>query len=127
VRELERSYLTLWRDRFNTFPGINAQLDPDPTQNPLDRLKITVDATAARITAWDLVDALARSKDGYAPVIARDHEAEQHFFFLDPCNLHPGEEQLVLERVVADCHALRRTRCASHRGTPQLARLIGSQ
>jgi len=102
VRELERSYLTLWRDRFNTFPGINAQLDPDPTQNPLDRLKITVDATAARITAWDLVDALARSKDGYAPVIARDNEAEQHFFFLDPCNLHPGEEQLVLERVVAE-------------------------
>ena len=102
VRDLEHTYLTLWRDRLNAFPGIQAQLDPDPTQNPLDRLKITVDATAARITAWDLVDALARSKDGYAPVIARDHEAEQHFFFLDPCNLHPGEEQLVLERVVAE-------------------------
>jgi len=102
VRRLERGYLTLWQERLNLFPGIRAQIDADPTGNPLERLKITVDRIAARITAWDLVDALARSKPGYAAVIARDHEAEQHFFFLDPCNLHPGEEQLVLERVVAE-------------------------
>jgi hypothetical protein len=56
-------------------------------------------------------------------VIVRDHEAELHFFFLDPCNLHPGEEQIVLEQnagrtragalcVRADRHAVLPTRCA---------------
>ena len=108
VRALEHGYLTLWRDRLNNFPGIRAQLDADPTLNPLDRLKVSVDAVGARITAWDLVDALARTRDGYAPVIARDHEAEQHFFFLDPCNLHAGEEQQVLERLVVELEAAQR-------------------
>lgn len=102
VRERERSYLTLWRDAINGLPGVRAQLDPDPTGNPLERLKVSIDPVAARTTAWDLADALAQSRDAAPPVIVRDHEVELHFFFVDPCNLHPGEERIVSERLVAE-------------------------
>jgi len=76
---------------------VRASIDADPTGNPLDRLRIEIDARTAGITAWDLVDALAA---GDPPVIARDHEAELGYFFLDPCNLHPGQERVVLKALV---------------------------
>jgi D-glucosaminate-6-phosphate ammonia-lyase len=104
VRERERASLALWHDGLAGLPGVHTRLDPDPTGNPLDRLRIDIDARAAGITAWDLVDQLAA---GDPPVIARDHEAELGYFFLDPCNLHPGEERLVLKALTA---ALERAR-----------------
>ncbi|NYH24426.1 aminotransferase class V-fold PLP-dependent enzyme [Paraburkholderia bryophila] len=110
IRARERGYLTLWRETLNRCEGIWAEIDADPTGNPLDRLKLHVDPKLARISAWDLADALARAPEGEAPVIVRDHEAELHFFFLDPCNLHAGEEQIVLARILAE---LERARLAS--------------
>ncbi len=97
VRRLETSYLDLWVRRFAGLPGVTATIIPDPTDNPLDRLMLQVDPEAARITAWELADALAA---GDPPVIVRDHEAEQGFFQLDPCNLHPGEAETVADRVI---------------------------
>lgn len=107
VRARERGHLTLWRETLNRCEGVWAEIDADPTGNPLDRLKLHIDPKQARITAWDLADALARPPAGEAPVIVRDHEAELHFFFLDPCNLHPGEEQIVLERLIAELERAR--------------------
>jgi D-glucosaminate-6-phosphate ammonia-lyase len=102
LRAREHAYLTLWRDTLNGRAGVRAELDADPTGNPLERLKLQIDPHKARTTAWDLADALAHPPAGAAAVIVRDHEAEQHFFFVDPCNLHPGEEQVVLARLVAE-------------------------
>ncbi len=45
---------------------------------------------------------------GEPPVIVRDHEAELGHFYLDPCNLHPGEAEVVAE-------ALRRALAADPR------------
>jgi L-seryl-tRNA(Ser) seleniumtransferase len=36
-----------------------------------------------------------RLASGEPPVIVRNHEAELGHFYLDPCNLHPGEEGVV--------------------------------
>jgi D-glucosaminate-6-phosphate ammonia-lyase len=99
VRRLERGHLELWMDRFSGLPGVEARVVPDPTNNPLDRLELRVDPALARITAWDLADALAA---GHPPVIVRDHQVEHGFFQLDPCNLHPGEAEVVADRVVAE-------------------------
>jgi L-seryl-tRNA(Ser) seleniumtransferase len=99
VRATESGYLGLWLERFANRPGIAACRVPDPTGNPLDRLELRVDPERANLTAWELADALAA---GDPPVIVRDHEAEHGYFYLDPCNLHPGEAELVAERILAE-------------------------
>lgn len=99
IRERETGYLNLWRDTLDGKPGVLAVIEPDPTNNPLDRLRVTLDPTEAHITAWDLADALAR---GQPPVIVRDHEVEHNYFYLDPCNLHPGQETVVAKRLTEE-------------------------
>lgn len=96
VRMREAAYLGLWQKRLARWPGVAAHTVPDPTDNPLDRLEVRIDPALAHITAWDLADALAT---GDPPVIVRDHEIERGLFFLDPCNLHPGQELIVADRM----------------------------
>lgn len=106
IREREQVALTLWRERLAERPGIRVEIEPDPTDNPLDRLKLSVEPQAAHITAWDLADALAR---GEPPIIVRDHEVEHGFFYLDPCNLHPGQENTVADRLTEELGAALRS------------------
>ncbi len=96
IRATENGALELWMTTLAGRPGITATIEPDPTANPLDRLRLAVDPAAAHITAWDLADRLAA---GPRPVIVRDHEIEHGFFYLDPCNLHPGEAAIVATRL----------------------------
>jgi L-seryl-tRNA(Ser) seleniumtransferase len=99
IRARERKALDLWVEALQGRPGVTATIVPDPTDNPLDRLKVDIDPETARITAWDMASALAA---GDRPVIVRDHEAEHGHFFLDPCNLHPDEEAIVAERLIEE-------------------------
>jgi D-glucosaminate-6-phosphate ammonia-lyase len=99
IRERETGYLKLWLKTLSDRPGVRAVLEPDPTNNPLDRLKVAIDPEGAHITAWDFADVLAR---GNPPVIVRDHEIEHGFFYMDPCNLHPGEETVVARRLAEE-------------------------
>ncbi|HEV7717918.1 MAG TPA: aminotransferase class V-fold PLP-dependent enzyme [Arsenicitalea sp.] len=96
IRAREKAALDVWVEALSGKPGIKATIVPDPTNNPLDRLKVSIDADVARITAWDLA---ARLAGGSQPVIVRDHETEHGHFFLDPCNLHPKEEFIVAARL----------------------------
>lgn len=99
IRARETGYLHLWRDTLEGRPGVKPVIEPDPTGNPLDRLRVNITPEEAHITAWDLADALAR---GTPPVIVRDHEVEHNYFYLDPCNLHPGQETVVAERLATE-------------------------
>src|SRR5262249_46576107 len=126
IRAQEQRHLDLWVERFAGLPGVSATIVPDPTQNPLDRLKLAVDPERARLTAWDLADALA---SGGPPVIVRDHEIEHGFFYLDPCNLHPGEAAVVADRIVAELESARKAnapsgRTLSERRARRVARLL---
>lgn len=98
VRERETGYLSLWSDRLAGRAGIRAEIVPDPTDNPLDRLRLHVDPAVAGFDAAALAAALAA---GDPPVIVRDHEVEHGYFYLDPCNLHPGEAEIVADRLDA--------------------------
>jgi len=109
VRAAETGYLRLWLQRFGGRAGVTASVEGDPTNNPLDRLKVAVNPEAARITAWELADALAA---GDPPVIVRDHEVEHGYFYLDPCNLHPGEALIVADRIIQELEK------AQRQGTP---------
>jgi L-seryl-tRNA(Ser) seleniumtransferase len=48
-------------------------------------------------SAGTLASALAA---GDPPIIVRDHEIERGHLFLDPCNLHPGEAEIVSKKIV---------------------------
>ncbi|WP_032934933.1 aminotransferase class V-fold PLP-dependent enzyme [Mesorhizobium sp. WSM3626] len=97
IRRREEAALNLWKDTLQGLPGIAAIIIPDPTANPLDRLQIFV-SPESRFTAAGLASALAA---GSPPIIVRNHEVERGHFFLDPCNLHPGEAEIVAERLHA--------------------------
>ncbi|MBP2447676.1 aminotransferase class V-fold PLP-dependent enzyme [Rhizobium leguminosarum] len=99
IRERETGYLDLWKRTLDGRPGLTALIEPDPTHNPLERLRLIIDPEQAHITAWDLADALAR---GSPPIIVRDHEVEHRYFYLDPCNLHPGQETIVANRLAEE-------------------------
>lgn len=62
--------LTAWQRRFSQYPGISAAIDPDPTRNPFDRLKVAVDPVRAGHTACDLVH---RLEEGCPPIVVRTH------------------------------------------------------
>ncbi|EJN06304.1 aminotransferase class V-fold PLP-dependent enzyme [Phyllobacterium sp. YR531] len=104
IRERETGYLNLWKQTLTGKPGVTAQIEADPTHNPLDRLRVTINPQETHITAWDFADALA---GGSRPVIVRDHEAEHGYFYLDPCNLHPGEEAIVASRLEEELNKAR--------------------
>ena len=104
VRARERGFLELWHERLNGLTGVSATIIPDPTDNPLDRLEVRIDPARAGATAWALSSALAA---GDPPVIVRDHEVEHGLFYLDPCNLHDGEAEIVADRIERTLAAIR--------------------
>jgi L-seryl-tRNA(Ser) seleniumtransferase len=99
IRAREQAALDTWVAALADRPGVTATIVPDPTNNPLDRIKVSIDPEEARITAWNLAMRLA---GGDRPVIVRDHEIEHGHFFLDPANLHPGQEYIVAERLIEE-------------------------
>jgi L-seryl-tRNA(Ser) seleniumtransferase len=99
IRERETGYLNLWARTLANRPGVIALIEPDPTNNPLDRMRVIISPEEAHITAWDLAAAL---RQGPQPIIVRDHEVEHHYFYLDPCNLHPGQETIVASRLAEE-------------------------
>ena len=96
IRSRETSALKYWQSSVEGLPGVQASIVPDPTGNPLDRLRISIAPVEAGASALEIAEALAA---GDPPVIVRDHQVEHGFFYLDPCNLHPQEEMLVAERL----------------------------
>jgi D-glucosaminate-6-phosphate ammonia-lyase len=96
IRRRETSYLAEWRAALDGMPGIEPTIVPDPTDNPLDRLQVRVFPESG-FTAMTLAAALAA---GDPPIIVRGHEAARGHFFLDPCNLHSGEAEIVGRRLV---------------------------
>jgi D-glucosaminate-6-phosphate ammonia-lyase len=106
IRKREQDSLDLWVNTLKDRPGVRTEVVPDPTCNPLDRLKVSIDPILAHISAWDLARKLA---SGDMPVIVRDHEIEHGHFFLDPCNLHPGQDEVVAERLTEELERARKS------------------
>jgi Selenocysteine synthase [seryl-tRNASer selenium transferase] len=98
VRAEERAALDLWVAAFSGNPGIRVEIVPDPTGNPLDRLKVSVDPKVAGTSAA----AIARHLGSLDPaIVVRDHEVELGYFQLDPCNLAPGHATIVADVIGA--------------------------
>jgi L-seryl-tRNA(Ser) seleniumtransferase len=104
VRERESGYLRLWQERLGRLKGVTTTIIADPTGNPLDRLKVSIDPVDAGTTAWALATALIAADP---PISVRDHEVEHGFFQLDPCSLHGGEAEIVAEQIERTLAAIR--------------------
>ena len=97
IRASERQALDLWMQVLAPSANVHCRLVPDPTGNPLDRLRVTV-LPSSLWTARRLADALAAADP---PVMVRDYQTDLGYFDLDPCNLHPGEAEKVAHQLVA--------------------------
>jgi len=100
--------------------GVAAEIVPDPTDNPLDRLKVSV-LPDSGFSAAGLAAALAA---GDPPVIVRDHETERGHFYLDPCNLHPGEAEIVAGRLSSTLRSSNAARFAEAGGENRFKSLL---
>jgi L-seryl-tRNA(Ser) seleniumtransferase len=101
IRARERQAMALWMQALAPSAAVQCRLVPDPTGNPLDRLRVTV-LPNSDWTARRLADALAAADP---PVMVRDYQTDLGYFDLDPCNLHPGEAGKVA-RQLAICLGL---------------------
>jgi uncharacterized pyridoxal phosphate-dependent enzyme len=117
VRARETRYLHLWRDALQPMAGIEATIVADPTGNPLDRLRVDVHQESG-FSAVGLAEALAEADP---PIIVRGHEVERGHFYLDPCNLHPGEAETVARLLVATLRSSNAARFAEARPKPRQA------
>ncbi len=92
ARLAERATLDLWQGHLSGIPGMLVRILPDPTGNPLDRLQIDVDPVASGSTAAAIACHLGSLDPA---VIVRNNEIELGYFQLDPCNLVPGQAEIV--------------------------------
>jgi L-seryl-tRNA(Ser) seleniumtransferase len=102
-RRREEERVALWRSRLAGLPGLRVELLPDPTGNPVTRLRVHVEP-ASGTTAWDLADAMTT---GPRPVFVRDDEIRHGYFELDPCNLRDEEAEEVAGRIAFELRSLR--------------------
>ncbi len=95
IKARETAVIAMWQAALASQPGIMTRISPDSTENPVDRLEVRV-LPESGFTAYGLVGTLAA---GDPPIMVRGHQAEQGRFWLDPCNLHPGEAETVAQRL----------------------------
>jgi D-glucosaminate-6-phosphate ammonia-lyase len=108
-RRREDERVSLWLRRLAGIDGVRLELSPDPTNNPITRLRVHV-AAQSGTSAWALADELAA---GERPVAVRDDEIERSYFELDPCNLSDGEAEEVAHRLLDALTQARMTRNAA--------------
>jgi D-glucosaminate-6-phosphate ammonia-lyase len=92
-------------------PGLGAESTPDPTGNPITRVRVTVDPAVAGLTAAQLVVACMSR----APrVVLRDDELDLGRVLIDPCNMTDENMKVVCDRIKLVCAETR------ERGTVRL-------
>ena len=92
IRNAETNALKLWQQSALGFNGVKVDIVKDPTNNPLSRLKISIDKNIFNSSAASVAQALSHCE---IPIIVRDHEVELGYFQLDPCNLANGHAEIV--------------------------------
>lgn len=100
--EYRRSRLLL--QRINEIEGLFAEESPDPTGNPITRIRVTVDPGYSAAPIARVADLLAQTSPA---VIVRGHHVDLGFFELDPCNCSDEEATQALEQLVDVAKALK--------------------
>ena len=100
-REQFRHILAGWQAAFSKFPGVRAEIHQDPGGNPFDVLRLTLEASVCGLSAWHLERLLGA---GSPPLVfsTMHHQRPFHQLDFDPRCLCPGEEAVVIERIVTE-------------------------
>jgi D-glucosaminate-6-phosphate ammonia-lyase len=104
TRARERALLDHWVEALGNRDGLTATIVADPTGNPVDRVRVTLDPSRASVTAWEMSAALAA---GSPSIAVRAEDLEHAYFELDPCNLSFDEAKVVTDRLLAELDAAR--------------------
>lgn len=75
--------------------GLKVEEVPDPTGNPITRVRVWVDELEAGMSAEELARVL---RSGRPSIAVRAHHVDLGFFELDPCNLLEGDLEVIVER-----------------------------
>ena len=101
VRRREEKRVRRWLEILQR-PGLQLELSPDPTGNPITRLRVNVDVDLVGCAAWDIARELMR---GDTVIAVRTDGINLGYFELDPCNLSDEEALLTGERILATVEA----------------------
>ncbi len=93
----ERARSQMAADMLDGVAGLAVSLEDDPTENPVTRVRIKVDAAKTGMGASALSRILAQETPA---VYVRGHDSDAHSLLLDPCNLSDSDMRLVCRRVV---------------------------
>jgi L-seryl-tRNA(Ser) seleniumtransferase len=104
-RATDRAKLERAAVRLGNLAGITTEIEPDTTGNPVDRLRIHVDATRAGLSAAELG---RRLREGAIAFVVRDHLAELGYVLIDPRSLGEAEMTRLTERIAAILKEARR-------------------
>lgn len=118
-----RAPLEHWRAALAGVAGVSATLDPDPTGNPFDRLRLSVHEDAG-FEAVDLVHAL---EVGTPPIRVRTHQLSHGSFILDARSLGAGERDIVTRRLLEAIAEARRSRAEGRTGDVQAWKVRNAQ
>jgi L-seryl-tRNA(Ser) seleniumtransferase len=77
-------------------PGLRSAVHPDPTGNPILRVRVHVEREVAELTAGEVADELKRHSP---PIHVRDDEIDLGYFELDPCNVSEAESKVVARAI----------------------------
>ena len=95
LHEQEYKNLTqIWKG-LSKIPGLCLEELPDPTGNPITRIKVSIDSTVSGLEIGELCKALYQ---GNPTIVVRDHHIDLGFFEIDPCNMKPGDPETVIRR-----------------------------
>lgn len=100
IKARERLALDLWIKTLSGIDGVHAHIVPDPTDNPLERIQVEINAQVLGTSAATLARVLGEENPA---LIVRDHGVEFGYFQLDPCNLALGQAEIaadILKRVI---------------------------
>ena len=93
-----RTILSSWQKLLENEQGLRAEIIPDWTGNPMERLQLTVVPEQAGLFAWELA---ARLRDGDPMIFAREQFLEHGRLILDPCHLQGSEAETVVQHILS--------------------------
>ena len=89
IREIEEERAKRIINKLEKIKGLGVSPEPDPTGNPVTRVKVKINPNSAGLSAFELSRELSK---GEPAIKVRNHHVDEGFFYLDVCNILEEED-----------------------------------